>query len=178
VLNRTCGDRVPVSWVDCLGNRQFYGIPSGKIGAIYRVCGSDPLVNESCGKYTIKEECVNDECPPTTSSTSSTSSSTSTTSSSSTTAIPFVKSYVAEMYNCDGPYGCDVSIGTTTVCSEIDPNNSLTIDNFYTSSTPPLNVIYKVISPAITSPIYEVNDLGGGYTSCAEACASISNPEL
>ena len=178
VLNRTCGDRVPVSWVDCLGNRQFYGIPSGKIGAIYSVCGSDPLVNESCGKYTIKQECVNDECPPTTSSTSSTSSSTSTTSSSSTTAIPSVKSYVAEMYDCDGPYGCDVSIGTTTVCSEIDPDANLTIDNFYTSSTPPLNVIYKVISPAITSPIYEVNDLGGGYTSCAEACASISNPEL
>jgi hypothetical protein len=87
VLNESCGGRVPFSWVDCLGNRQFDSIPSVK-GETYRVCGSDPSVNESCGTYTIKEECVDDECPPTTSTTSSTSTSTSTTSSSTTT-IPY-----------------------------------------------------------------------------------------
>jgi len=174
VLNTSCGGRVPISWVDCLGNREFDSIPS-VIGATRRVCGSDPSVNESCGTYTIKEECVDGECPPTT---STTSTSTSSTTSTSTTALPSVKSYVAEMYDCDGPFGCSASIGNTTVCSELDPNNSLIIDNFYTSSTPPLNIIYKVKSPAITSPIYGVNDFSGGFTSCAEACSSISNPEL
>ena len=177
VLNESCGGRVPFSWVDCLGNRQFDSIPS-VIGATRRECGSDPSVNESCGTYTIKEECVDGECPPTTSTTSSTSTSTSTTSSTSTTAIPSVKSYVAEMYDCDGPFGCSASIGNTTVCSELDPNASLIIDNFYTSSTPPLNIIYKVKSPAIVSPVFGVNDFSGGFTSCAEACSSISNPEL
>ena len=179
--NCTCSLYVIYLKNDGSGSRLIkkVNLTTGAITLMTQSIGSS--IDVSCGAAQLPSctTCPMEIIPTTTTTSSTTTTSTTTTSTTHTTSTTTTTTaspelvYLADVYDCSLPNGCNFKVGQTKVIGENFPTSSLIVGNYYLSNTSLTTLTYKILSLTTGPASVTVDDSTIGFATCTLACASL-----